>query len=208
MNWLHLERFRARFFWAPGWLGLRLAGMDRKSMARRRPFHAKGPQSASSTHSRRPRPGSSSGPRPPKAGPPRRDHAGSRHETASKSRKPTPPTDSEAGKPERLQKVLAHAGLGSRRGCEELILQGRVSINGEVIRAARHAGRSRQCSDRGRRRADQARVDGLLRRQQAQGLRLDQLRPLRPSARRRPASRDSRSGSTPSAGSTRTAPGC
>jgi 23S rRNA pseudouridine2605 synthase len=37
-------------------------------------------------------------------------------------------------KHERLQKVLAHAGLGSRRGCEELILQGRVSINGEVIR--------------------------------------------------------------------------
>ena len=30
--------------------------------------------------------------------------------------------------------MLAHAGLGSRRGCEELILQGRVSVNGEVIR--------------------------------------------------------------------------
>jgi 23S rRNA pseudouridine2605 synthase len=103
-------------------------------MARRRPFHAKGPQSASSTPSRRPRPGSSSGPRPPKAGPLRRDHAGSRHETGSKSRKPTPPTDSGSGKPERLQKVLAHAGLGSRRACEELILQGRVSINGEVVR--------------------------------------------------------------------------
>jgi 23S rRNA pseudouridine2605 synthase len=37
-------------------------------------------------------------------------------------------------KQERLQKVLAHAGLGSRRACEELILQGRVSINGEVVR--------------------------------------------------------------------------
>ena len=36
--------------------------------------------------------------------------------------------------PERLQKVLAHAGLGSRRGCETLILQGRVSVNGEVVR--------------------------------------------------------------------------
>jgi 23S rRNA pseudouridine2605 synthase len=35
---------------------------------------------------------------------------------------------------ERLQKVLAHAGLGSRRACEELILQGRVSVNGEVVR--------------------------------------------------------------------------
>jgi 23S rRNA pseudouridine2605 synthase len=101
-------------------------------MARRRPFHAKGPQSASSTPSRRPRPGS--GPRPPKAGPPRRDHAGSRHESQSKSRKPAPLTDGEPGTPERLQKVLAHAGLGSRRACEELILQGRVSINGEIIR--------------------------------------------------------------------------
>ena len=40
----------------------------------------------------------------------------------------------EPEKQERLQKVLAHAGLGSRRGCEELILQGRVSINGEIIR--------------------------------------------------------------------------
>ena len=32
---------------------------------------------------------------------------------------------------ERLQKVLARAGLGSRRVCEELIEDGRVSINGE-----------------------------------------------------------------------------
>ena len=32
---------------------------------------------------------------------------------------------------ERLQKVLARAGLGSRRVCEDLIEDGRVSINGE-----------------------------------------------------------------------------
>jgi 23S rRNA pseudouridine2605 synthase len=33
---------------------------------------------------------------------------------------------------ERLQKVLARAGLGSRRACEELIDEGRVEVNGEV----------------------------------------------------------------------------
>ena len=34
----------------------------------------------------------------------------------------------------RLQKVLANAGLGSRRACEVLIDQGRVSVDGEVVR--------------------------------------------------------------------------
>jgi 23S rRNA pseudouridine2605 synthase len=33
---------------------------------------------------------------------------------------------------ERLQKILAQAGLGSRRTCEELIAAGRVRVNGEV----------------------------------------------------------------------------
>jgi len=32
----------------------------------------------------------------------------------------------------RLQKVLASAGLGSRRKCEELMVSGRVSVNGET----------------------------------------------------------------------------
>jgi 23S rRNA pseudouridine2605 synthase len=35
---------------------------------------------------------------------------------------------------DRLNKFLAHAGLGSRRHCEELILRGRVSINGKTVR--------------------------------------------------------------------------
>jgi 23S rRNA pseudouridine2605 synthase len=34
---------------------------------------------------------------------------------------------------ERLQKVMASAGIGSRRACEELILEGLVEVNGRVV---------------------------------------------------------------------------
>ena len=33
----------------------------------------------------------------------------------------------------RLQKILANAGIASRRKCEELILEGKVSVNGKII---------------------------------------------------------------------------
>ena len=46
---------------------------------------------------------------------------------------PLPPIDDEPGREgERLQKVLARVGLGSRRTAEELIAAGRVTVNGEV----------------------------------------------------------------------------
>ncbi|WP_054957157.1 pseudouridine synthase [Paenibacillus dakarensis] len=34
---------------------------------------------------------------------------------------------------ERLQKIMAQAGVASRRKCEELILQGKVQVNGETV---------------------------------------------------------------------------
>ena len=39
------------------------------------------------------------------------------------------------GKPtgEKIQKVLAHSGVCSRRGAEKLILDGRVKLNGETV---------------------------------------------------------------------------
>jgi pseudouridine synthase len=40
---------------------------------------------------------------------------------------------------ERLQKILARAGLGSRRACEELIRQRRVQVNGEVAQIGQKA---------------------------------------------------------------------
>ncbi|HIX43213.1 MAG TPA: pseudouridine synthase, partial [Candidatus Kurthia intestinigallinarum] len=35
---------------------------------------------------------------------------------------------------ERLQKVIAHAGIASRRKAEQLILDGQVKVNGKVVR--------------------------------------------------------------------------
>ncbi|MCZ7628449.1 MAG: rRNA pseudouridine synthase [Microthrixaceae bacterium] len=46
---------------------------------------------------------------------------------------PRPPTTGDgAAQGERLQKVLARAGIGSRRRCEDLISAGRVTVNGEL----------------------------------------------------------------------------
>jgi 23S rRNA pseudouridine2605 synthase len=53
--------------------------------------------------------------------------------------------------PERLQRLLARAGYGSRRACEELIVEGRVTLNGTVA----------TLGDRGDPAQDEVRVDGL-----------------------------------------------
>lgn len=46
---------------------------------------------------------------------------------------PLPPLDDDASRDgERLQKVLARVGIGSRRTAEELIAAGRVTVNGDV----------------------------------------------------------------------------
>ena len=53
----------------------------------------------------------------------------------------------------RLQKIMAHAGLASRRKSEELILQGRVTVNGRVVdRLGTRADPVR----------DEVRIDGVL----------------------------------------------
>ena len=38
-----------------------------------------------------------------------------------------------SGAPQRLQKIIAAAGLASRRKAETLITEGRVRVNGQVI---------------------------------------------------------------------------
>ena len=43
------------------------------------------------------------------------------------------------GKPERLHKLLAQSGIGSRREMEELIVEGRVNVNGETAQVGQSA---------------------------------------------------------------------
>ena len=51
----------------------------------------------------------------------------------SNSPKPNAPEAPEAPRGERLQKILAQAGLASRRAAEQIILEGRVQLNGQTV---------------------------------------------------------------------------
>ncbi|CAN0011151.1 unnamed protein product [Ectocarpus sp. 6 AP-2014] len=46
----------------------------------------------------------------------------------------SPPDAFALGGEERLQKFLSHAGLDSRRQCEQMILDGRVRVNGKMVK--------------------------------------------------------------------------
>ena len=44
-----------------------------------------------------------------------------------------PPATKDNARPERLQRVLADAGVASRRACEQLIRDGQVEVNGRIV---------------------------------------------------------------------------
>ncbi len=96
---------------------------------------------------------------------------------------PTPHVEGE----DRLQKVLAAAGVASRRDCEQLILDGRVEIDRKVVTELGTPRRSPQARSPRRRRSHPRGQASLLRGPQAGRRRLHGPRSLGPAARHRHA---------------------
>lgn len=74
---------------------------------------------------------SPSGPQATSRGSARRPQA--RPPQARPQRKASAPTVENAGKGERIAKLLARAGVGSRRDIERMIAEGRIAIDGQVL---------------------------------------------------------------------------
>jgi 23S rRNA pseudouridine2605 synthase len=102
-------------------------------MARRRSFSKDQDRSNARSKAHGPRPGG--GPHRQTTSPGARRREQPHHLGAAPAPRPNADSGRDIpGKLERVQKILAHAGLGSRRACEALIVQGRVSIDGETVK--------------------------------------------------------------------------
>lgn len=70
---------------------------------------------------------------PPPRGPQSRPRRAQPRRADSARSQPVDPAEERAATNDRLQKVLAQAGIASRRDCEELILAGRVEVDRQVV---------------------------------------------------------------------------
>lgn len=63
------------------------------------------------------------------------DHSGAESNESDKPRKPRPAATETVGAdvPQRISKIMARAGVASRRDIERMIMEGRVSLNGKLL---------------------------------------------------------------------------